>query len=423
MSIVTPSECQESQGPILESQGRVEPALKAKIAVGLLTGGFDRPYVFGLAMALASKEVHLEVIGGDAVDRPELHAPPRLNFLNLRRNQPEKSFLRRVIRIVAYYARLIQYASTAKAKIFHILWNNKFQFFDRTVLMLYYKLLGKKIALTAHNINTRRRDSIDTPLNRLTLKVQYRLGDHIFVHTPKMKGELIQGFGIADEKITVIPFGVNNSVPNTELTPAEARSRLGIPEGCKTVLFFGRIAPYKGLEFLVSAFQLLSERSSDYRLIIAGEPKKGAEKYLDAILRTVCSGGAKDQVIAKIEHIPDEETEVYFKAADVVALPYTQIYQSGVLFLAYSFGLPAIATDVGSFKVDIIEGETGLLCNPNDSADLAQAIQRYFASNMYKHLDERRQHIRDFANEHHSWDLVGDLTREVYAALLGREPS
>ena len=52
-----------------------------------------------------------------------------------------------------YYAKLIRYAATAEPRIFHILWNNKFEYFDRTLLMLYYRLLGKKIVLTAHNVN------------------------------------------------------------------------------------------------------------------------------------------------------------------------------------------------------------------------------------------------------------------------------
>src|SRR5215831_1833163 len=390
MIVVSSSECQESPKVALSSQRREEHLLKTEIAVGLLTGGFDKPYVFGLATVLASKGVCLEVIGGDAVDRPELHAPPTLNFLNLRGNQePEKSLWRRVTRILTYYIKLIRYAGTAKPRIFHILWNNKFQFFDRTLLMLYYKLLGKRVVLTAHNVNTSRRDSIDTPLNRLSLKVQYRLADHIFVHTTKMKSELMEGFGIGSEKLTVIPFGINNSVPNTDLTPREARRRLGVRDEEKTILFFGRIAPYKGLELLVSSFLELAKEDTNYRLIIAGEPKKGAEKYLDTILKTIRCEGGSDRVVASIRYISDEETESYFKAADVVALPYLQIYQSGVLFLAYGFGLPAIATDVGSFSSDVIEGQTGFLCNP-DAISLAQTIRKYFASDLYKELGKRR---------------------------------
>ena len=126
--------------------------------------------------------------------------------------------------------RLIRYAATAKPRIFHILWNNKFETFDRTLLMLYYRLLGKRIVLTAHNVNAGKRDSKDTFLNRLTLRIQYRLADHIFVHTEKMKLELIEEFGVRESRVTVIPFGINNAVPNTDLAPSEAKQRLGIPK-------------------------------------------------------------------------------------------------------------------------------------------------------------------------------------------------
>ena len=66
------------------------------------------------------------------------------------------------------------------------------------------------------------------------------------------------------------------------------------------------------------------------------------------------------------EFIPDEETEIYFKAADVLVLPYRHIYQSGVLFLGYSFGLPVLAADVGSLKDEIVEGKTGFVFRPED---------------------------------------------------------
>ena len=99
-------------------------------------------------------------------------------------------------------------------------------------------------------------------------------------------------------------------------------------------------------------------------------------------------------------------------------LPYRYIYQSGVLFLAHSFGLPVLAADVGSLKDDIIEGRTGFVFRPEDSVDLARAIERYFASDLYRELSSRRQHIRDYATERHSWDLVSEITTNVYARLL-----
>ena len=402
------------------ARGLTQPCAGREIEVGLLTGGLDRHYAFGLAIALISKGVRLDFIGSDEMDSPELHGTPKVNFLNLRENQRrDASLVRKVSRVVIYYVRLIRYAAIARPKVFHILWNNKFEFFDRTLLLLYYKLLGKKIALTAHNVNEGRRDSTDdTLVNRLTLRIQYRLADHIFVHTDKMKSELVEDFKVSENSVTVIPYGINNAVPDTDLTSDEAKQRLGIRNGERTILFFGNIAPYKGLGDLIAAFQRIVTGHVDYRLIIAGRPKKGCEKYWEEIQRTISRGVNQARIIQKIDHIPDEETELYFKAADVLALPYRHIYQSGVLFLGYSFGLPVIAADVGNLREDVIEGKTGFLCKPEDPVDLARAIETYFASDLFQSLHTRRKEIRQYAHERHSWDVVGHMTRNVYAELL-----
>jgi D-inositol-3-phosphate glycosyltransferase len=399
-------------------QQKPEASVADEITVALLTGGADQPYAYGLGTALVSRELMLEVIGNDELDCPEFHDKPGVTFLNLRGEQrPDAGFGRKASRVLAYYVRLIRYAATAKPKIFHILWNNKFETFDRTLLMLYYKALGKRSILTVHNVNARRRDSNDTLLNRLTLRIQYRLADHLFVHTEQMKSELVAEFGGEASRITVIPFGINNAVPNTRLTPIEAQRRLGIPEGEKTILFFGNIAPYKGLEYLVDAYRQALARREDYRLIIAGRPKN-CEEYWRPIRESLREHLETGRVLLRPDFIPDEETEVYFKAADVLVLPYKHIYQSGVLFLGHSFGLPVLAADVGSLKEDIVEGENGFVFKPEDPADLAKTIEKYFASDLYRNLNNRRQGIRDHATERHSWDVVGQMTMNVYATLL-----
>jgi D-inositol-3-phosphate glycosyltransferase len=389
-----------------------------RIAVALLTGGGDRHYAFGLATSLLSKAAAVDVIGSDELDCPEFHHKPEVNFFNLRRNlPPDASLARKVFRMLKYYIRLIGYAAIARPKIFHILWNNKFELFDRTLLMLYYRMLGKRIVFTAHNVNAGKRDSEDTALNRLTLRIQYGLAGHVFVHTEKMKQELMEEFGVQRARVTVIPFGINNAVPSTRLTPREAKQRLGIGEGEKTILFFGRITPYKGLEYLVAAFHEVLVRNEGYRLVIAGQVDR-CEKYWKAIREDLCEDVRNGRVLIRDEFIQDDETEVFFKAADVLVLPYTHIYQSGVLFLGHSFGLPALAADVGSFKDEIVEGKTGFVFKPKDPVDLAMAIDRYFASDLYADLNSRRLEIRDYATERHSWDVVGEMTRKVYAGLL-----
>jgi len=389
-----------------------------EIEVSLLTGGGDRPYVFGLATELTSKGATVELIGSDELDLPEFHGKPRLIFFNLRGNQRRDArFAEKVFRIFKYYTKLIHYAATAKPKIFHILWNNKFEIFDRTLLMLLYRLMGKKVVLTVHNVNAGKRDSKDSAANRLTLRIQYRLADHIFVHTGKMKQELIEEFGAQGDRVTVIPFGINNSVPDTKLTSSEARQRLGIGQDERTILFFGAITPYKGIEYLVDAFKQILPRHDDYHLIIAGRPNN-CEGYWRAIVDASREGVERGRILLKGEYISDDETEVYFKAADVLVLPYRHVYQSGVLCLGYSFGVPILAADVGSLKDEIIEGKTGFVFKPEDSVDLAKTIDRYFASDLFGSLSSRRQEIRNFATEGHSWDVVGQLTMNVYADML-----
>jgi D-inositol-3-phosphate glycosyltransferase len=387
-------------------------------AVALLTGGSDRPYVFGLTTSLMSRGAPLDIIGSDELDCPEFHGKPGVNFLKLRGSQrTDASFAKKVSRVSQYYIKLILYAATAKPRIFHILWNNRFEWFDRTALLLYYKLLGKKIVLTAHNVNAGRRDSEDTRLNRLTLGIQYRFADHIFVHTDKMKHELIEQFDVEGRRVSVIPFGINNSVPNTSLAPRDAKQRLGIREGDKAILFFGRITPYKGIEYLTAAFRQVLAKDDDYRLIIAGRPDR-CETYWKGVREAIRDDLQSGRILLRAEFIPDGETEVYFKAADVLVLPYRDIYQSGVLFLGHSFGLPVLAADVGSLKDEIVEGKLGFLFKPEDPVDLATAIERYFASDLYADLSSRRQEIRDYTAERHSWDVVSKLTMSVYANLL-----
>ncbi|HEX4349306.1 MAG TPA: glycosyltransferase, partial [Verrucomicrobiae bacterium] len=180
--------------------------------------------------------------------------------------------------------------------------------------------------------------------------------------------------------------------------------------------FFGNIAPYKGLEYLVDAFIEIARRRKDCRLVIAGRAK-GDESYWPSILAKINASPVRDQFLLKIEFVPDVETEIYFKAADVLVLPYTHIFQSGVLFLGYNFGLPCIAADVGSLKDEIVENQTGHVFQPRDTVGLIRAIENYFDGELYAHLKERRQNIRDFARERYSWSKVAQMTMAVYGRL------
>jgi glycosyltransferase involved in cell wall biosynthesis len=151
-------------------------------------------------------------------------------------------------------------------------------------------------------------------------------------------------------------------------------------------------------------------------LIVAGKVKRGSEEYWSHAQHRISELGISELVTKSIRFIPDDQVEPYFKAADAVAIPYVDIFQSGVPFLAFSFGLPVIATDVGSLREDVTS-ETGLLCRPRDAADLARAVKDFFGSELYRDSRNVAARIRRFAEQRHSWETVSERTTAVYAHL------
>src|SRR2546429_3220951 len=129
-----------SEGSLARAAGdraveRAGGSSTALFRICLLTGGDDRPYALGMACALSGQGISVDFIGSDQLDSPELHRSPLIAFLNLRGDQNEDApLLRKVARILAYYARLASYVPRSQARIFHLLWNNKFEHFDRVAL-------------------------------------------------------------------------------------------------------------------------------------------------------------------------------------------------------------------------------------------------------------------------------------------------
>src|SRR6266542_3555399 len=168
------------------------------------------------------------------------------------------------------------------------------------------------------------------------------------------------------------------------------------------------------------AMSELAKEEENLRLVIAGRVKPGYASYWNVIRREISLEGLENRIIQHVRFIPETEVEVYFKAADVAVIPYIEIFQSGVPFLSYSFGLPVIATDVGSLRDDIVEGGTGFLCRPKDPADLARTIRTYFSSDLYQNLKPRGTEIREWANARNSWAKVGEILNAVYRQVLAK---
>jgi glycosyltransferase involved in cell wall biosynthesis len=390
------------------------------LKVSLVTGGGDWHYAIPMAAGLAGHTVHVDVLAS----APFMHAPEmrhsNITCLNVYGEaDPQDGFYKKVHRVVSAYFQLIAYAARTDATLFHILWHNKFPLFDRTVLTIYYKALGKKLIFTAHNVDTAERDGTSGPVTRASLRFMYRATDHIFVHTSKMKQQLQQQFALDGAKISVIPFGMNTVVPKSDITQAQARRRLGIGASERVALFFGNLAPYKGLEHLVRALAILKrECSIPLKLLIAGNVKnRRSRPYWNEIRELIRQHDLHGWIRAEARFIPDQDIELFFKSADVCVLPYAMIYQTGVLFLSYRFGTPVVATDVGSMREDILEGQTGFVCGPADPAALAQTLERYFDSDLYAGLDRARAEISAHAESKYSWLGIASTISDVYRRL------
>jgi glycosyltransferase involved in cell wall biosynthesis len=150
----------------------------------------------------------------------------------------------------------------------------------------------------------------------------------------------------------------------------QARKTLNLDLNRKTLLFFGLIRDYKGLDLLFDALSLLNE---SYQLLVAGESYGSFEKYQ----KQIDASPAQNRIKVLNKYIDDKEVSVLFSAADVLVLPYKSATQSGVVPIAYHFEIPVVATDVGGLKETIEKAQTGIICLPN-AEHLAAAIEKIF---------------------------------------------
>jgi glycosyltransferase involved in cell wall biosynthesis len=151
----------------------------------------------------------------------------------------------------------------------------------------------------------------------------------------------------------------------------------------RVLLFFGLIRPYKGLEVLLYAFALVADEL-DATLLVVGEFYEDRGRYDEMIERLGI--GPRLRVVDR--YVPNEDVEMYFRAADVAVLPYRTATQSGIVQTAYSFHLPVIVTSVGGLPDVVRDGETGYVVPPGDPEALAGAIRRFFGEAVAARLSE-----------------------------------
>lgn len=158
-----------------------------------------------------------------------------------------------------------------------------------------------------------------------------------------------------------------------KLERGEALKRLGLDDGGqrRTLLFFGLIRDYKGLDLLIDAFKQLDD---GYRLVIAGEPYGSFDKYEQQI----ASSGCAERIKVFSRFIDDSEVSLFFSAADLCVLPYRSATQSGITAVSMHFELPIVATRVGGLAESIERPGIGVMAEEISPDAIAKAVRSFF---------------------------------------------
>ena len=365
----------------------------------IIPNGFQNHYTIGFANGIASNGIKVNIISSDNIDEKKFIK--NVQSYNLRGSvSQQRNATEKAINYIEYYLKLLMFIFMNKRSILHLSGGFKYTITEGVLIQVLMKLLSKRLILTVHNLIPH--DS-ETKRQKMIYKIIYRIPDCLIVHTLKMKTMLISQFNVSPEKISIMEHGINDVAPIEVRKKETCRKELNIPSDRTVFLFFGYIAPYKGLDVLLEAFEKLDKRCY---LIVAGQSK--SRNYEKKIVSMLSQNKNGKNILYKNKFIPDEEISLYFNAADGMILPYKHIDQSGVVFLAWRFGLPIIAFDVGSLS-DYVDGESGIIIKNRSPESLTDALNDFVETKTKYSMDAIREKADKF-----TWNEVVKAILPLY---------
>jgi beta-1,4-mannosyltransferase len=280
----------------------------------------------------------------------------------------------------------------------------------RTLLELRMaKRAGIALVWTAHDLF--RHDRREDPNELAFMRALFKLADVVIVHCESAAAGLRETLALGTQpydKLAIIPHGHYQGAYPDGITRAEARERLGLPARAKVISFVGWVRSYKGVWELLQAFSRLEER--DARLVIAGETVDGAYAA-----RLTAAAKGDSRILLALGFVPDEDLQVYLRAADVVAAPFREIFTSGSVLLAMSFERAVIAPRRGCVA-DVLDDDGGILYDADDPQGLEGALRVAMTADLEAMGRHNGNSLARF-----DWRQVAAATQSVYGAAL-RQP-
>ncbi len=367
-------------------------------------GGISH-YIFCLSNALTQAGAHVRLLTTtdfELENQPAKCEYEKIFFPHRRRN----FFFAKGLVYACSLARLMVAVRRHRPALVHF-HETKLPRIEKKILS-FLKKHNIRLVLTAHDVLHPERQKASKSLENL-----YRAFDHIIVHAEENRQALLRQFDL-DTKIRIIPHGEYAFLSSKRIDKDDARQQLGIPFGKQVVLFFGYIRQYKGLQILIEALATARATIPNLFLLIVGETKENFKIYQNLIEQN----NLQDHVHKTLEYVPIEKVPIYFSAADVVALPYISIYQSGVVQLAYAYRRAVIATTVGGLPEVVEDQKTGYLVPPNSPEKFADAICTAFADS--DRLKKMGEDAHRTAKKKYSWTEIAKKTIEIYSELLSK---
>jgi len=272
--------------------------------------------------------------------------------------------------------------------------------YARGVLMLLALLaLGRSeigVVWTVHN--ARPHEPRHPRLFRLIERGAARVADVVLVHS---------NYAAACVRETIRPRGRVDVVYHgpyegwyrpDERSRAEMRDDIGVPRDATVYLLFGLVRRYKRIPHALRAFAEL--RDEHARLVVAGMVTE------DDLREEIERLAAQDpRVVLHLRWISDDEVTTFHGAADVVVMNYREIFSSGVLLLAWTFGLPAVAPAGGTLEEVARPGAVETFRD----GELAAALAR-----VREGSPEDRRQAALAAGRANSWDAMADVVAGAY---------